>query len=128
MGNTTASLTREQLFGGGVTIEKTGLGIKLAALSIAICMTLTGCGQTTAASSSTGGAASNEKSYSARQEDTQALEDAVKAALDEKTAMEVSSVDAFENKGEYSITVRVVAAGGYYMPDVAEQTAQVFFD
>ena len=124
MGNTTASLTREQLFGGGVTIEKTGLGIKLAALSIAICMTLTGCGQTTAASSSTGGAASNEKSYSARQEDTQALEDAVKAALDEKTAMEVSSVDAFENKGEYSITVRVVAAGGYYMPDVAEQTAQ----
>lgn len=52
----------------------------------------------------------------------------MKAALDEKTAMEVSSVDAFENKGEYSITVRVVAAGGYYMPDVAEQTAQVFFD
>lgn len=50
----------------------------------------------------------------------------MKAALDEKTAMEVSSVDAFENKGEYSITVRVVAAGGYYMPDVAEQTAQVF--
>ena len=72
MGNTTASLTHEQLF-GGATIEKTGLGIKLAALSIAICMTLTGCGQTTAGSSSTGGTTSNEKSYSARQEDTQVL-------------------------------------------------------
>ena len=127
MGNTTASLTHEQLF-GGATIEKTGLGIKLAALSIAICMTLTGCGQTTAGSSSTGGTTSNEKSYSARQEDTQVLEDAAKAALDEKTAMEVSSIEAFENKGEYSMTIRVVAAGGYYMPDVAEQTAQAFFD
>ena len=128
MGNTTASLTHEQLFGGGATIEKTGLGIKLATLSIAICMTLTGCGQTTAGSSSTGGTTSNEKSYSARQEDTQVLEDAAKAALDEKTAMEVSSIEAFENKGEYSMTIRVVAAGGYYMPDVAEQTAQAFFD
>lgn len=128
MGNTTASLTHEQLFGGGATIEKTGLGIKLTALSIAICMTLTGCGQTTAGSSSTGGTTSNEKSYSARQEDTQVLEDAAKAALDEKTAMEVSSIEAFENKGEYSMTIRVVAAGGYYMPDVAEETAQAFFD
>ena len=42
--------------------------------------------------------------------------------------MEVSSIEAFENKGEYSMTIRVVAAGGYYMPDVAEQTAQAFFD
>ena len=91
-------------------------------------MTLTGCGQTTAGSNSTGGTTSNEKSYSARQEDTQVLEDAAKAALDEKTAMEVSSIEAFENKGEYSMTIRVVAAGGYYMPDVAEQTAQAFFD
>lgn len=62
------------------------------------------------------------------QEDKKALEDCVRAALDEETAKTVSEVTVFEHNGEYSVRVRAVVAGGFYFPEIIEQTAQPFFD
>lgn len=56
------------------------------------------------------------------------LEAAITGALDEETAGNVMTISVREHDGEYRATVRVVAAGGLYFPDVIDQTAQVFFD
>ena len=72
--------------------------------------------------------AAGSKSYSATQDDKRALEEAVQAALDADTIKSISEINVSELNGEYSITIRVVAAGGFYFPEVIEQTAQPFFD
>lgn len=74
------------------------------------------------------GTSTSEKSYAATQEDKKALEDCVRAALDEDTAKVVSEVTVFEHNGEFSVRVRSVVAGGFNFPEIIEQTAQPFFD
>lgn len=71
------------------------------------------------------GAAEN---YAAVQENKQALEDCITEALDTETAKTVSEITISESNGEYSASIRVVLSGGFYFPEVIEQTAQPFFD
>lgn len=68
------------------------------------------------------------ESYAAVQENKQALEDCITEALDAETAKTVSEITVRESKGEYSVRIRVVLAGGFYFSEVIEQTAQPFFD
>lgn len=68
------------------------------------------------------------ESYAAVQENKQALEDCITEALDAETAKTVSEITVRESNGEYSASIRVVLAGGFYFPEVIEQTAQPFFD
>lgn len=69
-----------------------------------------------------------EENYAAVQENKQALEDCITEALDAETAKTVSEITVRESNGEYSARIRVVLAGGFYFPEVIEQTAQPFFD
>lgn len=76
----------------------------------------------------TTGAGTGTSTSTVTQEGKKALEDCVWAALDEETAKVVSEVTVFERNGEYSARVRAVVAGGFYFPEIIEQTAQPFFD
>lgn len=76
----------------------------------------------------TTGAGTGTSASATAQEDKKVLEDCVLAALDEETAKAVSEVTVFEHNGEYSVRVRAVVAGGFYFPEIIEQTAQPFFD
>lgn len=75
-----------------------------------------------------GDAPSGQKDYEAVKANKQALEEVVTDALDADTAKAVSEIRVNEINGEYSVSIRVVLAGGFYFPDVIEQTAQPFFD
>ncbi|WP_418933568.1 hypothetical protein [Hominenteromicrobium sp.] len=68
------------------------------------------------------------ESYAVVQENKQALEDCITKKLDAETAKTVSEITVSESNGEYSVSIRVILAGGFYFPEVIEQTAQPFFD
>lgn len=68
------------------------------------------------------------ESYATVQENKQAIENCITEALNEETAKTVSEITVSESNGKYSVRIRVVLAGGFYFPEVIEQTAQPFFD
>ena len=77
---------------------------------------------------SIGGASSEQKDYETAKANEQALKDAITNALDSETFGTVSEIFVHEFNGEYDATVRVVVAGGFYIPDVIDQTGRVFYD
>lgn len=105
--------------GGGKTLV-----IVLAALAVFILAVLFITGKFPSA----GRAASGQSAPIDAQANEEALEMAMGAALDEELSGIVSEISVRESGDKYSARVRVVAAGGFYFPDVIEQTAPVFFN
>ena len=53
------------------------------------------------------------ESYAVVQENKQALEDCITKKLDAETAKTVSEITVSESNGEYSLSIRVILAGGF---------------
>ncbi len=60
-------------------------------------------------------------------ENRDALEEAIEAALTPETYKTVSKVTVLELDGKFNVSIRVIAAGGFFIPDVAEETAPAVF-
>lgn len=100
---------------------RTGTVIFIALLCLTI---FSGCGSKGAGDD---GAAGGPAEEIATAENEDALKEAVEAALTPETYKTVSEVSSMEYDGKYSVTIRVVAAGGFFFPDVVEETAAAVF-
>lgn len=118
-----APTMRKRLFScGGGTADRRGVApLALIALLLATLIALSGCGSSgnneNAAGETEGGP-----------DGKAALEEIIEASLTEDTVKTVSEIKVNCINGEYSVTIRTVAVGGLYIPDVIEQTAGPVFD
>lgn len=106
----------------GGTADRRGVApLALIALLLATLIALSGCGSSgnneNAAGETEGGP-----------DGKAALEEIIEASLTEDTVKTVSEIKVNCINGEYSVTIRTVAVGGLYIPDVIEQTAGPVFD
>lgn len=119
------STSDEQLFvsGGAARNRSLRTFFCLTVLLMALAL-LSGCGSPGAGNSATNEPGGVQNS----QDGKEALEEVIRANLTEETAKTISEIKVNQIGGAYSVTIRTIAVGGLYIPDVIEQTAQAVFD